>query len=220
MIASFIAVVVSAQSAPKCEYSGYNVTGIPEARVGIQPNNSPGWVDTTMECKDACLAHPNCSAWVMFGNCNTGPNRTRTKHSCSMITDAAASWVDDGHYISGILPGKTVPNAQPYPHSLVPAPKGCVAPNNTFPWCDTSLSAEKRATLLTAQFTPSELAMLMNDEMNAVPRLGVPVYRYGHEALHGVELVCPVAGEWEKDGKCFTQFPTSSALVKSFNRTL
>ena len=56
--------------------------------------------------------------------------------------------------------------------------------------------------------------------MNAVPRLGVPVYRYGHEALHGVELVCPVAGEWEKDGKCFTQFPTSSALVKSFNRTL
>lgn len=61
-----------------------------------RPNNSPGWVDTTMECKDACLAHPNCSAWVMFGNCNTGPNRTRTKHSCSMITDAAASWVDDG----------------------------------------------------------------------------------------------------------------------------
>jgi hypothetical protein len=60
----------------------------------------------------------------------------------------------------------------------------------------------------------------MNDEMPAVERLGIQPYRYGHEGLHGYLMPCPVAGAWGEGGKCFTDFPTSSAAVASFNRSL
>ena len=59
-------------------------------------------MNTALECKEACVAQAGCAAWVMFGpNCNTGPNHTRTMHSCNLITDAEAAWSEDGHYISG-----------------------------------------------------------------------------------------------------------------------
>jgi beta-glucosidase-like glycosyl hydrolase len=47
-----------------------------------------------------------------------------------------------------------------------------------------------------------------------VPRLGVPSYHYGYEALHGMINGCPFAD------RCFTSFPCASASAAAFNRTL
>ena len=60
----------------------------------------------------------------------------------------------------------------------------------------------------------------MNDEIGPVERLGIPAYRYGREGLHGIDLPCIEAGTPAEGGRCFTQFPTSSALAASFNRSL
>ena len=51
-----------------------------------------------------------------------------------------------------------------------------------------------------------------------VPTLGINnTYNYGVESLHGVNGACPFPGV---GGRCFTNFPVSSASVAALNRTL
>ena len=104
--------------------------------------------------------------------------------------------------IPGILPGKTLPMAPPYP-ARAPALKGCVPPNNTHPFCDTTKTASERATLLAAMFTPTELAMLMNDEMAAVDRLGVRNVMHAGVLRARAPRVC-IDFEITDDGRCMT----------------
>ena len=59
--------------------------------------------------------------------------------------------------------------------------------------------------------------MISGFDQPEIPRLGVDAYTYGLESLHGVASDCPFPGP---DGRCFTSYPVSSALVASFNRSL
>ena len=142
----------------------------------------------------------------------------RTKHSCLLQNLTAVSNDGDGLYISGTL--TPLPPANVWPNAGGGPPKGCVGNLSSLPFCDASLGAAQRAKLLSELLTVTELANCMNDEMPAIDRLGIQPYRYGHEGLHGYLQPCPVAGTWGKGGKCFTDFPTSSAAVASFNRSL
>ena len=103
-------------------------------------------------------------------------------------------------------------------HQLQAAPAppvhGCMPPHANESFCDTSLTAAKRAELVVAQLTVPELIGMMQGDQPAVERLGVPAYHYGYEALHGMIENCPFAD------RCFTSFPCSSASAASFNRTL
>lgn len=89
----------------------------------------------------------------------------------------------------------------------------CLPPFEHKPWCNSTLPLARRSELLVAEFTLGELISQMSGDMAAIPRLGVPKYHYGYEALRGVVGNCPFSD------RCFTSFPCSSAAVQSFNRT-
>ena len=106
------------------------------------------------------------------------------------------------------------PPAPPTPPAANASLYGCLPPHDKQNFCDTSLSAEKRAALVVAQLTVPELIGMMQGDQPAVERLGIPAYHYGYEALHGMIENCPF------EDRCFTSFPCSSAAVASFNRSL
>ena len=54
------------------------------------------------------------------------------------------------------------------------------------PYQDPNLSPEKRAADLVSRMTLEEKVLQMQNSAPAIPRLGVPVYNWWNEALHGV----------------------------------
>ncbi|KAG2654102.1 hypothetical protein PVAP13_1NG536238 [Panicum virgatum] len=62
---------------------------------------------------------------------------------------------------------------------------GAGAPPN-IPFCDTGLPIDRRVGDLIARMTVAEKISQLGDESPAVPRLGVPAYKWWSEALHGV----------------------------------
>jgi len=62
---------------------------------------------------------------------------------------------------------------------------GAGAPPN-IPFCDTGLPIDRRVGDLVARMTVAEKISQLGDESPAVPRLGVPAYKWWSEALHGV----------------------------------
>ena len=54
------------------------------------------------------------------------------------------------------------------------------------PYLDPNLSPEKRAADLVSRMTLEEKVLQMQNSAPAIPRLGVPVYNWWNEALHGV----------------------------------
>lgn len=56
----------------------------------------------------------------------------------------------------------------------------------TLPYQNPNLSAKERATDLCGRLTLEEKASLMQDQSNAIPRLGIPQFSWWSEALHGV----------------------------------
>src|ERR1700685_3151852 len=58
-------------------------------------------------------------------------------------------------------------------------------PDNA-PYLDTNLPPERRAADLVSRMTLEEKVLQMQNSAPAIPRLGVPVYNWWNEALHGV----------------------------------
>src|ERR1022692_3618637 len=54
------------------------------------------------------------------------------------------------------------------------------------PYLDPTLSPEKRAADLVSRMTLEEKVLQMQNSAPAIPRLGIPVYNWWNEALHGV----------------------------------
>ena len=54
------------------------------------------------------------------------------------------------------------------------------------PYLDPSLPPERRAADLVSRMTLEEKVLQMQNSAPAIPRLGVPVYNWWNEALHGV----------------------------------
>jgi len=75
-----------------------------------------------------------------------------------------------------------------------------------FPYLNTKLSAEERATDLLSRLTLSEKASLMQNNSPAIPRLGIKAYEWWSEALHGVA----------RSGVA-TVFPQAIGMAASFN---
>ncbi|KAL6912122.1 hypothetical protein ACP4OV_000927 [Aristida adscensionis] len=92
---------------------------------------------------------------------------------------------------------------------------GAGAPPN-IPFCDRRLPVERRADDLVSRLTLEEKISQLGDESPAIPRLGVPAYKWWSEALHGVAN----AGKGiHLDGplRAATSFPQVILTGASFN---
>jgi beta-glucosidase-like glycosyl hydrolase len=135
------------------------------------------------------------------------------------MSDAPVHIITDPHYASGML--KPLPNAPSYPAPQYPKDNmACSGSFSNLSFCDTSKAPAERASELVNMLTVSELLNAMDHDVSEVKRLGVPAYRYGREGLHGVVMPCIEPGQFEKGGRCFTDFPSSSAAAAAFNRSL
>ena len=79
----------------------------------------------------------------------------------------------------------------------------------TLPYQDPNLSAAERADDLLGRLTLEEKASLMMDSSPAIPRLGIPVFHWWSEALHGVG----------RNGYA-TVFPITMAMAASWDDAL
>ncbi|MEW6201046.1 MAG: glycoside hydrolase family 3 C-terminal domain-containing protein [bacterium] len=77
------------------------------------------------------------------------------------------------------------------------------------PFQNYNLSFEERTADLVSRLTLEEKVKLLDETSEAIPRLGVPRYHFGNEALHGVV----------RPGQ-FTVFPQSTALASTWNDEL
>jgi hypothetical protein len=57
-----------------------------------------------------------------------------------------------------------------------------------FAFCNAALPAEQRAADLVARLTTAEKVGQLGDQAPGVPRLGIPVYKWWSEALHGLAI--------------------------------
>ena len=78
-----------------------------------------------------------------------------------------------------------------------------------FPYQNTSLTPEQRASDLLERLTLEEKVSLMQNASPAIPRLGIKAYDWWNEALHGVGR----AG-------IATVFPQTSGMAASFDDEL
>src|SRR5260370_40192668 len=77
------------------------------------------------------------------------------------------------------------------------------------PYMDPDLPAERRAADLVSRMTLDEKVLQMQNSAPAIPRLGIPVYDWWNEALHGVA----------RAGRA-TVFPQAIGLAATWDTTL
>ncbi len=91
-------------------------------------------------------------------------------------------------------------------------------PLSTFPICDQSLPARVRAADLVSRMTTSEKISRLIRNATAIPRLGLPSFIWGSEALHGVGYSAGVT--FGGDLPAATSFPMPINLGASFDLPL
>ena len=106
---------------------------------------------------------------------------------------------------------------------LPPAPVGpalapgrpCSQPESKqFGFCNTSLPLEERVQDLVNRISLPEMGgILMARSSIAIPRLGIPAFYWGTNAIHGI------AGSYCVNQTCPSSFPDGVAMAASFNRT-
>lgn len=90
---------------------------------------------------------------------------------------------------------------------------------NNYPFCNTSLSYEKRAKDLVSQLTLKEKVQQLVNTAIGIPRLGVPAYEWWSEALHGVSNTGPGV-HFNAKVPGATSFPAVILSAASFNTSL
>ena len=78
-----------------------------------------------------------------------------------------------------------------------------------YPFQNTKLTFNERVKDLISRLTVEEKISLLTETFNGVPRLGIPKYYHGNEALHGVV----------RPGEA-TVFPQAIALASTWNTDL
>jgi len=90
------------------------------------------------------------------------------------------------------------------------------------PFCDTTLSFGARATDLVGRIALAEMGpQLTARQAPAIPRLGLPSFYWGTNAIHGITN--PVTGGvlcLATTGRCVTIWPSGPALGASFNASM
>jgi hypothetical protein len=97
---------------------------------------------------------------------------------------------------------------------------GPSSPSHGLPFCDRSLPPARRAADLVSRLTLAEKVSQLGDEAPGVPRLGVPLYKWWSEGLHGLSY-------WGDGGMGFnvtvhgvTSFPQVLLTAATFDEGL
>lgn len=108
---------------------------------------------------------------------------------------------------------------------LPPAPVGpplapgraCSQPESaTWPFCNVSLPLESRVADLVSRVSLAEMgAQLTSRESPAIPRLGIPAFYWGTNAIHGITG----SNCLQDAGVCPTSWPNGVAMAASWNAT-
>ena len=93
----------------------------------------------------------------------------------------------------------------------------CVAPNNAFPFCDTSLPVADRAADLVSRLTLTQKIDNRYDRESEVTALGLPDYNYNTEGLHGLGAMCLTINNYTR---CATVFAAPPTIGAAFNVSL
>jgi len=143
-------------------------------------------------CCDACAANPDCVAYTY----------AMSTKLC-FLKDNVQGNTTHGDRQSGVVPGR-----QPKDHW-----NACAGNFSTLPFCNESLPQEQRLADLVQRIQDTEIgAQLTARQSSSVPRIGLPAYYWGTNAIHGLQNVGCL-----KDGQCPTSFPAPCALGATFN---
>eukprot|EP00750_Incisomonas_marina_P026433 INCI5908.12.p1 GENE.INCI5908.12~~INCI5908.12.p1 ORF type:complete len:877 (+),score=138.79 INCI5908.12:217-2847(+) len=108
--------------------------------------------------------------------------------------------------------------------SLPPGPACSQAAAQKWPFCNTSLPLDDRISDLVDRITLQEAGPLLTARQSpAVPRLGIPAFYWGTNAIHGVARVANAACATKSDNKtkvCATSFPQALNIGSTFNRSI
>eukprot|EP00755_Sulcionema_specki_P014599 Sspe_Gene.57144::Locus_31375_Transcript_1_1_Confidence_1.000_Length_2333::g.57144::m.57144 len=91
----------------------------------------------------------------------------------------------------------------------------CTGEVSKLPFCDTSLSASRRAADLVERLTVDEKLTQLGNSAPSIPRLSVPNFEYHSEGLHGLRTVCNDIPELRA-----TLFPQVTTMAATGNLTL
>lgn len=91
---------------------------------------------------------------------------------------------------------------------------------SSFPFCDKSLPFPVRAKDLIDRMTLDEKVAQLGNTAQGVERLGLPMYEWWSEALHGVSNVGPGTRFDNQTVAGATSFPTVILTAAAFNETL
>ncbi|KAF5747304.1 beta-D-xylosidase 6 isoform X2 [Tripterygium wilfordii] len=95
----------------------------------------------------------------------------------------------------------------------------CKPPQDTYTFCDTSLSIATRAHSLISHLTLQEKIKQLANNASAIPRLGIPSYEWWSESLHGIATNGPGVS-FNGTISSATGFPQVLVTAASFNRSL
>jgi len=127
--------------------------------------------------------------------------------------------------ISGVYTGPPAPPAPPGPPPTpVPIPRACQPPHDTYPFCDPKLPMEDRISNLISLIELEEIPPMLTARESPggdIPRLGVPEYDWGVNAVHGVQTRCGYLklANGTTVYNCPTSFPCPNALGAAWNMT-
>ncbi|KNA13626.1 hypothetical protein SOVF_114930 [Spinacia oleracea] len=94
----------------------------------------------------------------------------------------------------------------------------CNPPQNSYPFCNTSLPFSTRSQNLLSLLTlPEKISFLCNN-FSGIPRLGIPPYQWWSESLHGIATNGPGIS-FDGPIKSATMFPQVLNSAASFNRS-
>jgi beta-glucosidase-like glycosyl hydrolase len=94
----------------------------------------------------------------------------------------------------------------------------CVAPNNNFPFCNTSLTIDERVADLVSRIKVADYPDQFLNGASSIDYLGIPAYQWWDEATHGVGYSPGV--NFSPPTSNATSFPEPILTASSFNTTL
>lgn len=97
---------------------------------------------------------------------------------------------------------------------------GPVVAAPTYPFQNPRLPRNARVTDLMGRLTLDEKLSLLHQSQAAVPRLGIPYFKAGTEALHGVAWSNDITNNWNKTDAKGTVFPQAVGLASTWDTPL
>lgn len=102
---------------------------------------------------------------------------------------------------------------------VVPGPARAATPT-TYPFQNPRLSVTARINDLMGRLTLDEKILLLHQAETAIPRLGIPFFKAGTEALHGVAWSNDLNNNWNVVTASGTVFPQAVGLASTWDQNL